>query len=380
MSLPNLSSGNTSGDSDLMGRSLRDGDESGSSSSAEEPVFRARSDFESDSGLDGFASEENDSDASWRPLAQPARTSEGDAARPAASVRTEHEPAPDRRPRANVVSLASRGRAKIGTVVPRLIHTARLDRIGSTVALVGQTGARVTHSLSATLTRPRRRIDYRLAGLLLLSVIAFAELWWVTHRLSNPAQSLAQSESPVPPAPVVTESLEELLSRDSKASEPVRVRVTFRSMAPTGPNVDRLAPSWVAVSAPMPVEIYERGQQLGTSWSGGMKLAPGPHDLRIVNRSVGIDLQKSVEIVGGGMASLTIDFPPGVLQINALPWATVSVDGVAMGKTPLAKIELTPGRHDVVFSHPRFGQKRTTVTVKSGKPLRLGMDMRRRGR
>ena len=162
MSLPNLWSGNTSGDSDLMGRSLNDVDEPGSSSSAEEPGFRARSDFESDSGLDGFASEENDSDASWRPLA-PGRTSEGDAARPAAASRTEHEPAPDRRPRANVVSLASRGRAKIGTVVPRLIHTARLDRIGSTVALVGQTGARVTHSLSATLTRPRRRIDYRLA-------------------------------------------------------------------------------------------------------------------------------------------------------------------------------------------------------------------------
>ena len=150
MSLPNLSSGNTSGDSDLMGRSLSDGDEPGSSSSAEEPGFRARSDFEIDSGLDGFASEENDSDASWRPLA-PGRTSEGDAARPASSLRTEHEPAPDRRPPANVVSLASRGRAKIGTVVPRLIHTARLDRIGSTVVLVGQTGARVTHSLSATL-------------------------------------------------------------------------------------------------------------------------------------------------------------------------------------------------------------------------------------
>ena len=81
------------------------------------------------------------------------------------------------------------------------------------------------------------------------------------------------------------------------------------------------------------------------------------------------------------MASLTIDFPPGVLQINALPWATVSVDGVAMGKTPLAKRSSSlPG---VMMSCSRTrgsARSRTTVTVKSGKPLRLGMDMRRRGR
>jgi hypothetical protein len=158
------------------------------------------------------------------------------------------------------------------------------------------------------------------------------------------------------------------------------MRVTFRSVTPGGGNIDRKAPAWVAISTPMPVEIIERGQQIGTSWSGGMKLAPGPHELRIVNRSMGVDVQKSVEVVGGSMASLSLEFPPGSLQITAVPWATVDVDGVAVGKTPLDKIDLAPGRHDVVLTHPKFGQRRMSVTIKSGKPAKIGVDLRRRGR
>jgi hypothetical protein len=127
------------------------------------------------------------------------------------------------------------------------------------------------------------------------------------------------------------------------------MRVTFRSVTPGGTTVDRTAPSWVAVSAPVPVEIFEHGQQIGTSWNGGMKLTPGPHDLRIVNRGMGIDLPRSVEAVGGAMASLSIVFPPGILEINAVPWATVDVDGVGSAGAS-RKVELSPGRHEVVFT------------------------------
>jgi PEGA domain-containing protein len=359
MSLPNLSS--DSGDHrDPAGMSFDASDES-ASLPADKSGYRAAPDFAIESGLDGFASEEIESDAA-----------SGDASA-----------APDARSRINVVSMATRalwqsgvtvagapGRARIASLIPRVISTA---------ALVGQTSARVTHSLSATLTRPRWQIDYRLAGLLLLAIVAFAELWWVSHRLSNPAESLAQSPA-VPPAPVVTESVEDVVSEDAAGGAALRMRMTFRSVTPAGSSVDRTAPSWVAISAPMPVEIFEHGQRIGTSWNGGMKLTPGPHDLRIVNRGMGIDLPRSVEAVGGAMASLSIVLPPGILQITAVPWATVDVDGVEIGKTPLSKVELSPGRHDVVFTHPKFGKRKTTITINSGKPQRLSVDLRRRGR
>jgi len=40
---------------------------------------------------------------------------------------------------------------------------------------------------------------------------------------------------------------------------------------------------------------------------------------------------------------------PGCLSVNAVPFATVYVDGRAMGETPQACVRLTPGRHRVHF-------------------------------
>jgi PEGA domain len=385
MSLPNLS-GRSENASDFAGIPIEAELEPASVATE----FRDVPDFEGESGLDGFTSEDNEPDmsGSTRAWGQP-----GDGSHGAPIGRSTAAPAAAPRPRTNVLSMASRAisqardsmagassRARIATFVPRLVQNARLDRLVSTASFVGQTSARVTQSLSTTLTKPRWRFDARLAVPLALAIIGFTELWWVSHRLSNPAVSLAENATAVAVPPVVTESSDNVVSLDRKGGDALRMRVTFRSVTPAGPNVDRKAPTWVAVSAPMPVEITERGQQIGTSWSGGMKLTPGPHDLRIVNRSMGIDVQKSVEIAGGGMASLSLDFPPGTLQITATPWANVDMDGVAIGKTPLDQIELAPGRHDVVFTHPRFGQRRTSVTIKSGKPQRVNVDLRRRGR
>jgi len=388
MSLPNLSSESSGGGSDPIGMTVDAAGESAFSEAAE-PGYRAASDLATESGLDGFASEDSDAETSARiPTAPTEWTASPDATRVIPSVRTGHESAPNPHSSVKVLSIATRalsqargrvagvsGRGSIAAFVPR-----HFDRIVSTAAFVGQTGARVKQSLSTTLTRPRWHVDTRLAVLIVLATIAFAEIWWVGRRLSNPAESLVQSAAL---EPVVTESAEDVVSGDGKGADPLRMRVTFRSVAPAGSSVSRREPpppAWIAISAPMPNEIYEHGQQIGTSWNGGMRLTPGPHDLRIVNRSMGVDLPKSVEAVSGAMASLSVAFPPGALQITATPWATVEVDGIEVGKTPLAKVELSPGRHDVVFTHPKFGQRKVSVTVRSGKPQRLGVDMRRRGR
>jgi hypothetical protein len=341
------------------------------------PAYRASSDLDMEMGLDSFATEENETGIGSGDTGsvQRAPSRETVPANPAAPAQTPRPP----RPRANVLSMASRaisharesvsGRTGIATVVPRLVQNARLDKI-----------VPAAQSLSTTLTKPRWRFEARLVIPLVLAAIGFSELWWVSHRLSNPAQSLADSASLTPAPPVVAESSEEVKSVDSKGNDVLRMRVTFRSVTPAGTNPKTKDPTWVAIAAPMPVEVIERGQQIGTSWSGGMKLSPGPHELRIVNRSMGIDVQKSVDVVGGGMASLSLDFPPGTLQMNVVPWANVTLDGVSIGKTPLDKIELSPGRHDLVFTHPKLGQRRASVTIKSGKPQRLIIDMKRRGR
>jgi hypothetical protein len=201
MSLRNLSSESDEHGGDFSGMALGH-DGLGSVSAQESPHRESKREVES--GLDGFVSEDMEPtsgsplpiSASWWPsVRDPTQQPIPD---------TEHAPAASQA--LNVPSIASRAiaharnsvvglssRARIATVVPRLVQNVRLDRLWSTAALVGQTSARMTQSFSATLTRPRWRFDRRLVIPLVLATIGFGELWWVSHRFSNPAQSLAQN-------------------------------------------------------------------------------------------------------------------------------------------------------------------------------------------
>jgi tRNA A-37 threonylcarbamoyl transferase component Bud32 len=58
--------------------------------------------------------------------------------------------------------------------------------------------------------------------------------------------------------------------------------------------------------------------------------------------------------------------PPGVLYVNATPWAQISVDGRSAGETPVT-LTLPAGRHKVRAVHPSFGARETVVEIRSGR-------------
>jgi hypothetical protein len=64
------------------------------------------------------------------------------------------------------------------------------------------------------------------------------------------------------------------------------------------------------------------------------------------------------------------------LELKVKPWADVSVDGKARGKTPLPKMTLSPGAHTVVLSHPDFEPLKRMVDVKSGGTATLTVDFK----
>ena len=71
-----------------------------------------------------------------------------------------------------------------------------------------------------------------------------------------------------------------------------------------GNRPETRGPVWVLISTLVPVEIFEGGRRVGTSWGGGIRLSPGTHDLHIVNRANAVDSQQSVEIVAGTAMTL----------------------------------------------------------------------------
>jgi serine/threonine-protein kinase len=63
------------------------------------------------------------------------------------------------------------------------------------------------------------------------------------------------------------------------------------------------------------------------------------------------------------------------LLVVVTPWADVSVDGVPRGQTPLSRIPLPAGRHNVLLTHPDFRPYPRRVTIRPGETLRLVVDL-----
>jgi serine/threonine-protein kinase len=61
---------------------------------------------------------------------------------------------------------------------------------------------------------------------------------------------------------------------------------------------------------------------------------------------------------------------PGYFTIDTYPWTNVSIDGRAVGQTPIVKVPVSPGTHTVVLENPTDNiRQATTINVKSGESI-----------
>lgn len=130
---------------------------------------------------------------------------------------------------------------------------------------------------------------------------------------------------------------------------------------------------WVAVFAPIVLDVAEKGQSLVATEQGRVMLSPGRHTLTLSNRELGYSAVHTVEIEPGEERALNVE-PRGAMSLNALPWAEVFVDGKRVGETPIANLQVPLGTREIVFKHPQYGERRMTATVKATVPSALSVD------
>ena len=65
----------------------------------------------------------------------------------------------------------------------------------------------------------------------------------------------------------------------------------------------------------------------------------------------------------------------GLLQLRILPWAEVTVDGRALGTTPLRPVGLEAGEHRVVLSHPSYKPLQKSVMIRADETTTLEVDL-----
>jgi hypothetical protein len=129
---------------------------------------------------------------------------------------------------------------------------------------------------------------------------------------------------------------------------------------------------WVAIFAPIVLEVSEGNKGLGSTEQGRILLSPGRHVLTVTNRQYGYSSTHEVEIGAGEETPLNLT-PTGRVNLNAVPWAEVWMDGTRVGETPIANLEVPLGTREFVFKHPQHGERRVTTTI-TATPAAVSVD------
>jgi hypothetical protein len=141
--------------------------------------------------------------------------------------------------------------------------------------------------------------------------------------------------------------------------------------APTGTES-----GWLAPRAGTQLHILERGRLIGTTESDRLLLPVGNHELEFVADALGFRARRTITISAGQTTTIAVSLPQAAVNLNAVPWADVSIDGKDIGQTPIANLMLPIGAHQVVFRHPQLGEKQATVNVSLQEAARVAVDMR----
>ena len=185
-------------------------------------------------------------------------------------------------------------------------------------------------------------------------------------------------------SPVSVENLEpgehqvvvQLLGRTHRRTVTVEPGATASlrlSNAPVGN-----ASGWLTTRTGASLQILEKGRLLGSTDTDRILLPVGNHELQFVADALGFRARRTVTISAGQTTTVTMSLPQAAVNLNAVPWADVTIDGKNMGQTPIANLMVTIGTHQVTFRHPEFGERTTTVTVSLKEPARVAVDMRTR--
>jgi hypothetical protein len=140
-------------------------------------------------------------------------------------------------------------------------------------------------------------------------------------------------------------------------------------------GVSGASAGWLTIDAPFEMEVHEGQRLVGTTRADRLMLPVGVHDLDITAAAFEFASRRTIRVVAGRTATLSVALPDGRLSVNAVPWADISIDGRAVGTTPLGNLTVPIGPHEVVWRHPQLGERRQTVLIKAQTPTRLGMDL-----
>ena len=221
-----------------------------------------------------------------------------------------------------------------------------------------------------------------------LAVLAVVEGLYISRLLSTPSTPAAvetpRAITPPPARPASTPQIQPIQQAPASEPTPVVVSTGAASLSQKLPEIRALRPPGDAVrtgglrvAAPIELHVLEGERVVGSTTDGPIIIAAGPHELDFVNSAIGFRVRQTVNVRAGQITSFSVAVPNGTLNINAQPWAAVSIDGTAVGETPLGNLSVLPGEHEIVFSHPQLGERREKANVRPGVETRIAVNLQK---
>lgn len=131
------------------------------------------------------------------------------------------------------------------------------------------------------------------------------------------------------------------------------------------------------LTASFEVHVLDHDRVLGSSADGPIVAPAGQHEFEFVNSAIGYRVRKTVDIKPGQITPVWVPQPTGTLNINAVPWAAVWLDGNSLGDTPLGNVLVPAGEHELVFRHPQLGERREKALVRADGATRVTVNFER---
>jgi hypothetical protein len=188
----------------------------------------------------------------------------------------------------------------------------------------------------------------------------------------------------VPPAKVVSES-----AGEKNIPAAVLPTTTIENKLPDEEPTPQAEMTRKAPSIPEPVgfgyllvvvdpwaEVMVDGKKMGETPLGKIRLPAGDHTLTLTNNNFAGVISDRIIISRNATLTRRYSFNVfGYLQIVVTPWAEVYIDGRHIGQTPMGKVKLPVGKHTVILRHPRSGEKRREIEIKSEETVLLKLEM-----
>jgi hypothetical protein len=260
---------------------------------------------------------------------------------------------------------AARGRSPISLALPAGAHTLVIRGHGEsrTIPITIAAGAEVSQYL-----------DLPKAG---------SDLGQLQVRTDPPGARVSIDGTPVGRTPMTIVEIAPgehaivLMNDLASVTQKVMIEAGMQAslVVPMAAPPGAVASGWLSVTAPLVVDLQENGRLLGNSGIDRMMLPAGKHEIELVNEHIGYRETRTVQVSPGRTTAISVTLPKGTVSLNAIPWASVSIDGESIGDTPIGNFPLTVGPHEVVFRNAELGEQRRVINVTMRSPVRLSVDL-----